>query len=132
MEASKIQDLRNDGGGQCLYLLHKETVNLGEIGRTKKTDVWELQLVRNSKQNLGRGSKLGEVTRFVYMGFSGPEFPVPDVKDVCLPPGASSAPPPPAGRVLFTGEMYSLLSGDKGGSECCSYTRCFFINLNSK
>lgn len=101
MEASKIQDLRNDGGGQCLYLLHKETVNLGEIGRTKKTDVWELQLVRNSKQNLGRGSKLGEVTRFVYMGFSGPEFPVPDVKDVCLPPGASSAPPPPCREGAF-------------------------------
>lgn len=103
MEASKIQDLRNDGGGQCLYLLHKETVNLGEIGRTKKTDVWELQLVRNSKQNLGRGSKLGEVTRFVYMGFSGPEFPVPDVKDVCLPPGASSAPPPLQGGCFSQG-----------------------------
>lgn len=48
--------------------LGKET-NLWEINRTNKIYVEKLQLVRNPKENLGCGSKLVEVTKFIYIAF---------------------------------------------------------------
>lgn len=75
-----------------------------------------------SKQNLGWGGKLAKVTRFVYVGFFGPEFPASDDKVVSLPPGV--------GRVPFTWEIYNLLSRDLGRSGCFCYTGCFLQNVN--
>ena len=41
---------RTTAGGFYIFL-DKKTINLREIGRIKKTDVWELYLVRDSKWN---------------------------------------------------------------------------------
>ena len=67
----------------------------------------QLQLVRNSKQNLDWDSKSIKVTKFVHIGFFGLEFPIFDNKDDSLSCGTW--------WVLFTCEISFLLSGDKGG-----------------
>lgn len=50
---NEIQTQRHDQLRQLLYILNKETINRRGTDSTKKTYVWELNLVRNSKQHLG-------------------------------------------------------------------------------
>jgi len=52
-----IEIRKTEQGRQFLYFLEKEGIKLWGIDRTKKTYVQEFQLVRNSKENLGWGSK---------------------------------------------------------------------------
>ena len=65
---------------------------------------------------MGWGNKLVNVTRFVYIGFFGPQFPVSDDKDVSPPAGE--------GKVPFMWEINFLLSRDKAG------VKVFFLHCH--
>ena len=73
----------------------------------RKRIIEDLQLVRNSKQNLGWSSKLVKGAKVVYTVFSALNFLSLVIRFVSLPPGV--------GKVPSTGEIYFLLFGGKGG-----------------
>lgn len=88
-------------------LFRQRNLNLWEIDRTKKTYVGELQIVKNSKQNLGLNDKLVKIIGVCLYSFLGSEFSTSGDKDVSLVPGT--------GRVPFSREIYFLISGNTEG-----------------
>lgn len=49
----------------AVFILFRQSQYIGEDLRGQRKHVLGLQLVRNSKQNLGWGSRFGKVTRFI-------------------------------------------------------------------
>lgn len=74
---NEVETWRNGQGRQFLYILDKETIFLQGIYKIRKTGVWEFQL-RNSKQNLVWGSRLGKGNKV-----RGPHLPYGGISVLC-------------------------------------------------
>ena len=85
--------------------------------------VWELQLVRDSKQNLGQGSKLVKVTRFIYIAFLA-------LNSLSLMRRMSLY-LMVQGGYFSSGDLYPVFWRQRE-SQCLSCTGCFLSNFNSK
>lgn len=68
LRPKEIETYGNDHSKKFLYFLVEETIHLWVVDKKKKTYVQELQLVRNCKQNVGRGSKLVKSNRVCLYG----------------------------------------------------------------
>ena len=110
---------------QAVFILfRKSRVNLWGIDKTKKINVWELQFVRYSKHNLTWGSKLTKTTKFVYIGYFGPEFPYLVIRMASLSVQMK-------GKHPSHEKFITWMEGDEG-SRCPSCTGCFLCNCKSK
>ena len=71
-------DLKKRARPAAFMFFGQKNINLSGFDRTAKAlYVQEFQLVMNSMQNyLGLGIKLVKVTRFAYLDFLGPKFPL--------------------------------------------------------
>lgn len=70
---NEIETSRSDQGRQYLYFLDRQFCE--ELTGERK-QLWEVQLVRNSKQNLGCGSQLVKSNKGFLHSLLGCKFPI--------------------------------------------------------